>query len=105
LFASALSGCGHLRYRRFLGYDVVGTLAYAVLWVIVGRLIGEQAAEILERYGGVKLLLVLGPLAFGSLLAYRLWRRRRYGAAETVMLRSEAACVTAVSAVQSDAKA
>jgi membrane protein DedA with SNARE-associated domain len=105
LFASALSGCGHLRYRRFLGYDVLGTLAYALLWVIVGRLIGEQAADILKRYGGVKLLIVLGPLAFGSLLAYRLWRRRRYGPATPRSLHSEAACVTAVSAVERDVKA
>jgi len=104
LFASALSGCGHLRYRRFLGYDVLGTLAYALLWVIVGRLIGEQAAELLEKYGGVKLLLLFGPLAFGSLLAYRLWRRARYGPAETAALRAEAACVTAVSSVERGVK-
>ena len=94
LFASALSGCGHLTYRRFLAYDVVGSLGYAVLWVVVGRLIGEQAAEILERYGGLKLLLVLGPLALGGLLGYRLWRRSRYGPARTDALRAEAACVT-----------
>ena len=94
LFASALSGCGHLRYRRFLGYDVLGSLAYAALWVVVGRLIGEQAAEILERYGGVKLLLVLGPLTLAALLGYRLWRRSRFGPARMDALRAEAACVT-----------
>jgi membrane protein DedA with SNARE-associated domain len=93
LFASALSGCGHLRYRSFLGYDVLGTLAYALLWVVVGRLIGERAAEVLDRYGGVKLLLVIGPLTLGGVLAYRLWRRSRYGPARTDSLRAEAACV------------
>ncbi|HEY3068527.1 MAG TPA: DedA family protein [Methylomirabilota bacterium] len=94
LFASALSGCGHLTYRRFLAYDVLGSLAYAALWVVVGRLIGEQAAEILKNYGGLKLLLVIGPLALGGLLGYRLWRRSRYGPARTDSLNANAACVT-----------
>jgi membrane protein DedA with SNARE-associated domain len=105
LFASALSGCGHLRYRRFLSYDILGTLAYAVLWVAVGRLIGEQAGEILHRYGGVKLVAVVGPLGLTALIGYRLWRRSRYGAAKTETLRSDAACVVATSALQTDVKA
>jgi membrane protein DedA with SNARE-associated domain len=80
LFASALSGCGHIAYSRFLAYDLAGTLAYATLWVVVGRMIGEHAGEWLQRQGP-RLVVLVGPVAFLSLLAYRVWRRRRFGPA------------------------
>ena len=47
LFAAILSGCGHLRYRRFLTFDIAGTLVYATLWVTVGYLFRRS------RVGGV----------------------------------------------------
>jgi membrane protein DedA with SNARE-associated domain len=93
LFAAALSGCGHIAYWRFFVFDVVGTLFYASLWVIVGRLVGESAAEFLGRHGGSRLLLLLGPLALGTLLAYRLYKRSRYGPASSTALRTGSSCV------------
>jgi membrane protein DedA with SNARE-associated domain len=81
IFASALSGCGHISYGRFLGYDLAGTLVYAALWVTVGALVGDQAAEILSRHGRARLLLLVGPLALATVVGYRLWRRRRDGPA------------------------
>jgi membrane protein DedA with SNARE-associated domain len=86
IFSSALSGCGHISYGRFLLFDIVGTLVYSTLWVTVGYLIGDRAAEILDRVGGARFLLAVGPVAFGSLLGYRLWRRRRYGPARAAAL-------------------
>lgn len=93
LFASALSGCGHIPYWKFIVFDFVGTVLYAALWVTVGHLVGEQAAEILGRHGGTRLLLLIGPLALVTLVAYRLWRRRRYGPAKSDVLQEQSSCV------------
>ena len=94
LFAAALSGCGHIAYWRFLAFDVVGSVLYATLLVVLGRVVGESAAEFFGRLGGIRILLFVGPLAFGSLLGYRLYRRWRYGAAKTDAVRGGAACLT-----------
>ena len=93
LFASALSGCGHIPYWKFISFDLVGTIVYATLWVAIGQLVGEQAAELLGRHGWSRLLLLLGPLALVTLVAYRLWRRRRYGEVKADQLREQSSCV------------
>ena len=93
LFASAMSGCGHIPYWRFIVFDFVGTVLYAALWVTIGHLVGERAAELLSRHGATRLLLLLGPLALATLIGYRLWRRRRYGPAKSDVLREESSCV------------
>jgi membrane protein DedA with SNARE-associated domain len=90
IFASALSGCGHITYGRFLICDIVGSLAYATLWVGVGRIVGEQVADFLKRSGSGRLLLLIAPAAFVGLLAYRLWRRFRYGPARASSLTLDA---------------
>ena len=79
LFSSVLSGCGHITYARFLGYDVVGTLVYVALWTTVGHVAGERALEIMGRHEGLRGLVLVVPAAFLTLIAYRLWRRARYG--------------------------
>jgi membrane protein DedA with SNARE-associated domain len=93
LFAAAMSGCGHIAYWRFLVLDAIGTLLYAALLVTIGRLVGESAAEFLQRHGGARLLLFVGPLALAALLAYRFYRRSRYGAAQTESVRGSACLV------------
>ena len=81
IFASVLSGCGHISYWRFLGWDIAGSLAYATVWATAGYIIGDQAGELLKGLGAGRALLLLGPAGLACLLAYRLWRRSRYGAA------------------------
>jgi membrane protein DedA with SNARE-associated domain len=93
LFASALSGCGHIAYSKFIAFDFVGTVLYSALWISIGRLVGERAADILRRHGVSRLLLLIGPLAIAGVLAYRQWRRSRYGPATGDSLRSQSACV------------
>ena len=93
LFASALSGCGHIPYWKFILFDLVGTILYAALWVGLGHLVGEQAADFLGRHGATRLLLLIGPLALATLIGYRLWRRRRYGPAKSDVLREQSSCV------------
>jgi membrane protein DedA with SNARE-associated domain len=93
LFASALSGCGHITYWKFLTFDVVGTLLYITLWATVGYVLGDRAAELLGRHRAARLLLLVGPIALASLITYRLWRRRRYGAAKADVVVAESSCV------------
>jgi len=90
LFASALSGCGHITYRKFIVFDVIGTLVYASLWGGLGFAIGDQAEALLDRYG--HRLLLVAPVAGATLLGYRLWRRSRYGPARPADLKAEEAC-------------
>jgi len=79
LIASALSGCGHISYGKFLAFDFVGTVMYAVAWVTVGYLVGDRVAGFLERHRATRLLFVLVPAAVAIVFGYRLWRRRHYG--------------------------
>jgi len=90
LFASALSGFGHITYRKFIVFDVIGTLVYASLWGGLGFAIGDQAEALLDRYG--HRLLLVAPVAGATLLGYRLWRRSRYGPARPADLKAEEAC-------------
>jgi len=81
LFAAVLSGCGYLAYRRFLAYDVVGSLVYATLWVMVGHAFGEQVTAVLAWLGRRRAVILIVPAAVLAIVAWRLWRRWRYGAA------------------------
>lgn len=93
LFASALSGCGHITYWKFITLDLVGTVVYATVWVMIGHLIGERAAELFGRHRGARLLVLVGPVTLATLIGYRLWRRRRYGPAKVDVLIAESSCV------------
>ena len=93
LFASALSGCGHIPYWKFVTFDLVGTIVYTTLLVTIGHVVGERAAELLGRNRGMRLLLLVGPVALATVIAYRLWRRRRYGAAKSDVVVAESSCV------------
>jgi membrane protein DedA with SNARE-associated domain len=81
LFAAILSGCGYIPYRRFLCYDVAGSLIYATLWVGLGHLFGDQVMIALQWVGRRRVVLLIVPAAIVAMVAYRLWRRERYGAA------------------------
>ena len=93
LFASALSGCGHITYWKFITFDLVGTLVYTTLWATLGYVVGDQAAELLGRHRGARLLVLVGPVALATLIAYRLWRRKRYGRASADVVVAESSCV------------
>jgi len=93
LFASALSGCGHITYWKFVTCDGVGTLLYTTAWATVGYLVGERAADLLGRHRAARLLVLVGPVALAALITYRLWRRRRYGAARADVVITESSCV------------
>ena len=79
LFAAILAGTGYFRYRRFVLLDLIGTIGYSALWIVVGYLFGAAVIERVAPYGRLVVLVV--PTMLVALLAYRLLRRRRYGAA------------------------
>ena len=93
LFAAALSGCGHIAYWRFITFDVIGTVAYTTVLVAIGALVGDRATELLGRQRGARLLVLVGPAALASLMAYRLWRRWRHGPARADVVLAESSCV------------
>jgi len=81
LFAAILSGTGRIAYRRFLLYDLAGSLAYAAVWVVVGRLFGDEVEAALEWLGQQRALFLIVPVAIATIVGYRLWQRRRHGRA------------------------
>jgi len=81
LFAAILSGSGHFAYRRFVLYDLAGSLAYATVWVVLGHVFREQVEEILEWLGRQRALFLIVPAGLLAVVGYRLWRRRRHGTA------------------------
>jgi len=87
LFAAALAGSGRIAYWRFLLYDGLGSLTYAALLLLLGHLFG---ARVMERSGLGAALLLLGPLALGGLIAWRLARRKRHGPATAARVRGPA---------------
>jgi len=85
LFAAVLAGSGEIRYRRFILLDLIGSLVYMSLWITLGAAFG---AMVLEQVGRpLQALLLLGPAALVAVLLYRLYRRRRYGAASRDLIR------------------
>jgi membrane protein DedA with SNARE-associated domain len=86
LFAAILSGCGHLPYRRFLRYDIAGSLVYATLWVTVGHLFGDHVSAVLAWLARRRGVILILPGAVLAIVAYRLWRRRRYAPAHPGLL-------------------
>src|SRR5262250_670659 len=103
LFAAVLAGSGEIRYRRFILLDLIGSLVYMSLigslvymsligslvymslWVTLGAAFG---AVVLEQVGRpLQAILLLGPAALVAVLLYRLYRRRRYGAASRDLIR------------------
>jgi membrane protein DedA with SNARE-associated domain len=96
LFAAILSGCGHLRYSRFLGYDVAGSLVYATLWVMVGHLFGDHVSAVLVWLARRRALVLILPATVLGILAYRFWRRWRYAPARPELVPDQV-CEAAVS--------
>ena len=92
LLASALSGGGHIAYWTFLTFDLMGTLGFVTFWVMIGHFVGARAVEMLGHHTAVRLAVLIWPLAFVIIIAYRLWRRRRYGSANRSVSIAESSC-------------
>ena len=71
---SIIAGVGHMRYPRFVVYDLAGSVIWAVGHTVIGYVVGDQY----ERYKGYLDgfgLVLLGLLV--ALIAISAWRKRR----------------------------
>jgi membrane protein DedA with SNARE-associated domain len=84
ILAAPMAGSGAISYPRFLLCELIGAVAWAGLFIVLGFALGAQWRVLLERFGGpalvagLVLLAVAGPAA---IVLVRLARRRRYGPA------------------------
>jgi membrane protein DedA with SNARE-associated domain len=77
--APPLAGIFHMRPRRFLFYDGIGSLLWGVTFLGLGYVFSgeiERGAEYLASLGGWLLVLILGAL--GSYIAYKFFARQRF---------------------------
>lgn len=84
IVAAPMAGGGAIPYPRFLLFEMIGAVAWAGLFVVLGYALGAQWRALFEHHGwGVALaalavLTVAGPAA---IILVRLARRRRHGPA------------------------
>jgi membrane-associated protein len=84
-FAPVLAGVGEMRRRRFLAYNVVGALLWAVGVTLAGFLLGEAIGEDIDKY----LLPIIGLIVFISILPPLIEMRRHRRAAARAAARAE----------------
>jgi membrane protein DedA with SNARE-associated domain len=77
LLAALLAGSGAMPYWRFLLFDALGAVAWAAALILLGWLLGRRAAELLERYASLELLLVVAAAGMMAVGLFRLWHRPR----------------------------
>jgi membrane protein DedA with SNARE-associated domain len=77
LVAALLAGSGAMPYWRFLLLDALGAVTWAGVLILLGWFLGRRAAELLERYASLELLLLVAGVGMLGIGAFRLWRRPR----------------------------
>lgn len=75
---AAAAGASGMPYRRFALVSSVAASLWASLWVVGGALLGQAVLNLVQRYGGLALLLVL--LVIVVLLTLRWARQHRRSA-------------------------
>jgi len=79
-----VAGGGALSYPRYLLFDVLAAVVWAAAFVALGYALGAQWRLLLERYGTVAIVAAVAVMVGGGIVgivAVRLMRRRRHGAA------------------------
>jgi membrane protein DedA with SNARE-associated domain len=87
IFAAPMAGGGAISYPRFLLFDLIGAVAWAGLFVVLGYALGAQWRARFEHHGWGVALTVLAVLAVAgpaAIILVRLARRRRHGPAASV---------------------
>jgi membrane protein DedA with SNARE-associated domain len=74
-FVAITAGASRLPYRRFLLYEGIAALAWNLVWVTAGYLLGKHL-DALQRFVGGSGLALVG-LVLVAYVAYRLVMRRR----------------------------
>jgi membrane protein DedA with SNARE-associated domain len=74
-FVALTAGTSRLPYRRFLRYEALAALAWNLVWVMAGYLVGANLGLLQRLMSGAGLAVVLVVVA--GYLAYRLFARKR----------------------------
>jgi membrane protein DedA with SNARE-associated domain len=74
-FVAITAGASRLPYRRFLLYEGIAALAWNLVWVTAGYLVGEHL-DALQRFVGGSGLALIGPVLV-AYVVYRLVARVR----------------------------
>jgi membrane protein DedA with SNARE-associated domain len=69
-FVAITAGASRLPYRRFVLYEGIAALAWNLVWIMAGYLVGKHLDALQRIVGGTELALVV--LALIAYVAYRL---------------------------------
>lgn len=72
------AGAGSMRYRRFLVWNVLASVAWVSTVVLLGWFLGEHIAEVVDRVGGI-----ISFVAIAVIVVVLVVRRRRRHAGAT----------------------
>lgn len=77
--AAPIAGQAKIPYRKFVAYDMLGTLLWAGAWLFAGRFFGDVARRSGNFFAALgHFAMVLVALMVASLLVYRLAKRRQF---------------------------
>jgi membrane protein DedA with SNARE-associated domain len=75
-----VAGAHGIGYGRFLAWEVGAATLWAGLFVLVGYVLGRPALALVDRWGGLALVVAVAGVGLSLLAAgMRVWRRRRRG--------------------------
>lgn len=75
-FAPFIAGISHIKFAKFIFYDIVGGLAWAASSVLLGYIFGHSFAIAAKYFGRFVLIAVVAIILI--ILAYRLLDKRRH---------------------------
>jgi membrane protein DedA with SNARE-associated domain len=70
IVAAIMFGCSSIEFWRFFLLQIVNCITWAFVVYMAGHFLGIAALEILERYGFIGLMVVIGAVAVIALLAW-----------------------------------
>ena len=70
IVAAIMFGCSSIEFWRFFLLQIVNCITWAFVVYMAGHFLGIAALEILERYGFIGLMVVIGAIVVIALLAW-----------------------------------
>ena len=70
IVAAIMFGCSSIEFWRFFLLQIVNCITWAMVVYAAGHFLGMAALEILERYGFIGLMVVIGAIVVIALLAW-----------------------------------
>ncbi|MBW4039732.1 MAG: hypothetical protein HIU91_12860 [Acidobacteria bacterium] len=77
--AAPIAGQARISYKKFVAYDMAGTVLWAGAWLFAGRFFGDLARRSRDLFAALEHFgFVLVAVMVASLLMYRLLKRRQF---------------------------